>query len=147
MNKIHNKQLENRHPIKSKHIFNGYAMLTTVIIILAIVGTVSITLLIISTSFVNSARINSDAIRARQAADACAEVALNGLRTDYNLTAGSTVYFNKSSCKVIAITGSGGVNRVLQVEGYSGNSVSRIAIDIASLNPISVTKWDYVSAF
>jgi len=126
--------------------YNGYVILTAVLIMLAITSSVSISMLLISTSFVNGSGVTLQGTRARQAADTCAEEALHSLRTNYNYAAGTSINLSVggASCNVVSILGSGALDRTLTVEGFAGNSTSRIEIYIDSLNPIVISRWEYI---
>jgi len=126
---------------------DGYVILTAVLIMLVITTSVSIGMLLISTSFVNSSGVTIQGIRAQQAADTCAEEALHKLRTDYNYPSGESINLNVGGahCNIVEILGTGALDRTIIVEGFAGNSISRVKVSVDSLNPIVVSKWDYTA--
>ena len=143
--KYYKKAGRQQESIKTK--YDGYVILTAVIVMLIITTSVSIGMLLISTSAVNSSGITLDGVRARQAADTCAEEALHMLRTDYNYTSGGGVNLTAggATCNITEVTGTGAIDRKIKVEGYAGGVTSRVEVFVDELNPVLVSKWEYVS--
>lgn len=140
----------NKAKFNEKEMYQGYLTLISVIIMMSITSVTLVAMMLLSTSSVESSKIDLDAVRARKAAETCAEIALTAIRTDYGYLPGHTEQLTtgESSCEVINVLGTGNNNRTLQLEGYSGNSTQRLVIGIQQINPIpEVSNWEFVSQF
>ncbi len=84
---------------------------------------------------------------ARQYAHACAEEALEQLKSAPGFTGVSTLRFAKGTCSSIVIN-TGGSTRTIDSTGNAATIVARVKVLVSALSPqISVSSWQEVSAF
>lgn len=139
MNQLNNKKIKN---------LPGAAMLISVLVITVIGVSIILTILIIVNNGSYASQVAMQHYRAQAAAQACAEATLYNLNQDINYPAGDTLTFSNSNCEVITISGSGNTNRVMDIEGYSGDVTARMQINIQTLQPqIVITSWQDVADF
>lgn len=126
---------------------NGFVTLTAVIIIGALLVIMSVGLL---QSGVAGARVGiarEAGLRARLAADACAERALQEIRNDTSFTGSATLTVGGVDCSY-TVTSQGGQNRTIQASATAGAATRRVMIRISEINPlIVVDQWEEVAQF
>lgn len=84
---------------------------------------------------------------ARQYAQACAEEALERIRTSTVFVGTTTLTFTRGNCSSIVIN-TGGSTRTIDSTGNAATIVRRVKVLVSALNPqITVSSWQEVSAF
>jgi len=128
---------------------SGYVLLLATLFVGAIASIVLTSVLLLGT---NSSLVHfsvEQGAKALAAAHACAEIALQTLRENPGY-AGNQFYYPDSveTCEVLLIGGTGNTNRLLCVEGTTGNTVRRLEIVIKKIYPkIEISSWREVAAF
>ncbi len=75
--------------------------------------------------------------------NACAEVALEAIRTNTSYVGISDLILSNNIC-TYNITNTGGNNRLISVSGSAGNIVRKLEITTNSFNPIIISSWQEV---
>lgn len=126
---------------------NGYLLLISILIIGAITSVITASLILLGNSSELTAYSVDESIRARNAAEACAEYALLALHHDPAYTGNETVndVAPSVSCSIHPIGGSGNWNRTLCTEAQVGSNISRMEIIIDTVLPQTyVSSWQEV---
>ncbi len=124
---------------------NAAAATTTVLIMGSIAAIIASYLLFQSTDRVLSSRVTHDAIKAEYAANACAEYALEQVRSISGYAGNETiVVVTPISCQIQTITNVSGTY-TLNVNATVGESTKRLRIIYTKGATISVTSWKEVA--
>lgn len=130
-----------------QHTKNGYLLLICILTIGAIASVITASLILLGNSSQLTAYSVDESIRARNAAEACADYALLALHNDPSYTGNVTIstFTTNVSCTIHPIGGSGNWSRTLCTEAQVGSAVSRLEILIDTLLPrAEVSSWQEV---
>lgn len=127
---------------------DGYIFLITVLVIGVIASATAASLMLLGWAAEQNGLLLVQSGQALEYAQACAERSLRALRSDLSYAGNATVAFERGSCEIERIGGTGNENRYLCIAGYSGDTVHRIQIHVRSLFPTPVIRsWEEISAF
>jgi len=127
----------------------GYIALISILIISALMLTISIGLSLRSIGETKMALAEQLSSRALALADACAEHALEKLKEDLNYSGNETIIIDGSdTCDVLATEGSDNNNRIVKTQATISDYVRKIKADIAVVNPeMQFNYWNEVADF
>jgi len=126
----------------------GYVFLLAVLGVGIIVSTTSFSLMLLGWAAEQNGKALEQAAQALANAQACAEQALFALREDSGYGGSELQTFERGSCTIEAICGSGNTDRLLRITGMHGESTRRLEIAIDQLLPAtSVRTWTEVASF
>ena len=118
------------------------------LIMSAVAVTITVAVVLISVGSLRSGLVVQRGSHARLLADSCAEEAVFRLYDDQAYVAGDTLIFAGGSCEIVAITGSGNTDRVVQVTGTVDDVIRRVEVDIATVTPqVVLNSWLDVDSF
>jgi len=114
-----------------------------------VIGTaVATSLLLWSVSDAHSSRSLQQSGRARAVAHSCAEEVIAQLQRDTTYAAGVTLTIGSDSCSIERITGTGGMNRTIEVSGVAGTTTRRVRVIVDDIGPPTVVSlWQEVADF
>jgi hypothetical protein len=125
----------------------GFSILLSVIVIGSLVGVLVVTTYLSNITAINTVGETRDTLRAMSYADACAEEALQQIKSQPNYAGSGSISFDEGSCEN-EVRKNGGQKRTVETTGTVGDTVRRSKISIDSVRPtISVTSWQEVSEF
>ncbi len=126
----------------------GFTLLLSVLILGAVMITVAATLVQLGVNAGLSGGTSQQRSRASALAQACAEHALELLRTEPAYQGNEQLTYASGSCRILTVSGLGTSDRTVCSEGTSGSTVQRLEIVISELIPQTrITSWNEVSAF
>lgn len=127
----------------------GYVLLLSTLFVGAISMIILTSVLMLGT---NSGLVHfsvQQSARAVSAAEACAEIGLESLRSNPSY-GGNEFYYPETdvSCEILPIGGTGNTNRLLCTEGVVGATTRRLEIIVSKLYPkMQIASWQEVSTF
>lgn len=127
-----------RYDTKQPHAF------ATLISVLAILALSSI--IIVGVILANNDTLQSDnraqlSVQAKALANTCGEIAVNKLKISTAYTGSETFPIGNGTCQILAISGSGNTNRVIQTVGTVSTVIRKVEISIATVNPNTVLNY------
>jgi hypothetical protein len=127
----------------------GYVLLLSILFIGAIASAILTSVLMLGT---NSGLVHfsvQQSARAVAAAEACAELGLESLRSNPSYGGDEIRTLETGvTCEILAIGGTGNTNRLICTEGKVGDATRRLEIVISALYPqIRIASWQEVSTF
>jgi len=126
----------------------GYVFLMTVLVTGMIASTSALSLLLLAWAAEQNGYLFWESTQAFEYAQTCAERSLLTLRSDLSYAGNETFTYDRGTCRVHALDGTGNNGRILCVEGTVGQAVRRIEITVNQVRPTTlITAWDEVSAF
>ena len=126
----------------------GYVFLVTVLVTGMIASTSALSLLLLAWAAEQNGYLFWESAQAFEYAQTCAERSIRTVRSDLSYAGKETFAFERGSCTVHALDGTGNENRILCVEGTVGQAVRRIEISIAQVRPTTlISAWDEVTSF
>lgn len=138
-----------RHTRPSIHTEQqGFIALISTLLIGAVGLAIAMSALWLSLSNTGLSQSALQSQQAKTMADYCGELALLNTHDNLNYYGGETITNNGVSCTIIAVTGKGNRNRVIQVTGNAGSTVRKVQISIDRVRPqIKLTSWREVADF
>lgn len=125
----------------------GFIALMGVVLISSITVLIVVGLLIQGAEQSKTTGTVERAFHARQYAQACAEEALERLKSTPTFTGTSTLVFTRGNCSSVVIN-TGGSTRTIDSRGNADTIVRRVKVLVSALSPqITVSSWQEVSAF
>ena len=125
----------------------GFITYFTVIIVAAIAIAIAVSLVNLSVRYTRTVTTQERSKQAMALADACAESALQQIRSSSSYTGNNTLSLGNGSCSYI-VTNTGGTTRKINASGTVGTIVRRINISISALNPtITISRWEEAANF
>jgi Tfp pilus assembly protein PilX len=125
----------------------GYIFLVTVLIIGAIVTTLTVSLLLLAVAAERNAFSSVQGSQAYANAQACVERALQSLRADLTYVGKEVVTFTQGDCQILPIAGNGNERRTICTEGRSGPNIRRFEVVVRRVLPVTlISSWKEVSA-
>lgn len=119
---------------------NGYILLISVIIVGAIATSVAVALLFLSAADSKNAISHQQSEQAKATANACAEEALEQIRTDKNFTGTNSIALNNGLC-TYTIANTGGQTRSIISSSTVSNVTRRLSVSVTAINPIIIMAW------
>jgi hypothetical protein len=129
--------------LDQQHYANGYILLISVVIVGAIATSIAVALLFLGSADSKNAisHLNSD--KAKASANACAEEALEQLRSNTGFVGANVVALNGGNCSYTVVNT--GVNsRSVTVSSTVDGIVRRVGISVTALNPKITAVWQEV---
>jgi hypothetical protein len=143
---LHTFNIGERSPYRTKR--GGYILLISILAIGVIASAILSSLLLLGTSASHVSISIGQSSQALAAAQACAEYALLQLRTAPTYPGDELLDLNNGSCELLQIGGIGNNNRLLCLEGRSGDATRRLEIVVNQLLPeTTITSWQEVTTF
>jgi hypothetical protein len=118
----------------------GYVALMAVLVVGAASAAVAIALLSTATDSQRSTLVNQYTVLARQAASACAEIALQVVHDNTSFTGTAGGVIGSGSCSY-TVTNTGGNNRTITTSGTYNTTVRRLQITITIGSTITINTW------
>lgn len=126
----------------------GFTTLLAVMIISAIMITISIGVPLRSLDELKMSYGEQESARALNMANLCAEQALMKLLAVLNYAGSETVTVGSYSCDILAISGSGNTNRTIQAQSTVSGYTAKVEVNVSQLSPImEISSWEVVSDF
>lgn len=134
--------------MKSKFKQNrGFIALMGVLLVGAIGVAAVLAVIQLGVEYTQLALVNQQEHHAKAYASACAEEALEQLRSNIAYVGTTTLSFSFGTCTGVVIN-TGGVTRTIDSTGTVATIVKRVKVLVSALNPqITVSSWQEVSAF
>jgi hypothetical protein len=127
---------------------SGFILLLSVLILGALGAAVTVSLLQLGLSASRTANTIELSQAARDLANTCAEEAIERLTRDNTYAAGATITLGNGTCTINTISGSGDVNREVQVTGEVQNVDRKVEVYIDNLAaPVTISSWQEVADF
>mgnify|MGYP001562300226 CR=1 FL=1 len=141
------KTLGPRNAEMRQTVQSGYIALMAVLITGLIAVSITTSLLLFGTSETKTAITREESERARAYANACAEEALQQIRSSTGFTGSGSLTFGADSCSY-TVTGLGGENREITATGAVNTVVRKVKAVVSDINPqILVSSWQEVADF
>lgn len=126
----------------------GFVALISILIIGAIVLTISIGLSLRSIGETNMSLGEQESHRALALANLCAEQALMKLENTLNYAGGEPVTIGSKSCDILTISGSGNFNRTIKTQSVVSGYTKKVRVEVSQISPtMQITSWEEVSDF
>ncbi|MCX6793145.1 MAG: hypothetical protein NTY12_03895 [Candidatus Falkowbacteria bacterium] len=130
---------------KNKNNFNGYITLISVLVIGAIGTAVVISVIWLGIGSSRSSFADEQSDQAWGLANACAEEALQQIRSSSAYTGTGNLTLGQGTCSY-TVTNTGGTTRSVTASGTVGTMIRRSAISITALNPkLVISSWQEVA--
>lgn len=122
---------------KALNLKEGYILVITVLFIGAILVATTTSLLLLGWAAEQNGVVYNQTNQALEAARGCTDIAIQELRKDHLYGGGETYALPASlgACAILAIQGSGWLNREICTEGTSGTTTRRLLTKVSTLFP------------
>ena len=125
----------------------GYVTLLSVLIVGAVGTAVTVSLLFLGLTASRTSFVVEQAAQARMLADACAEEALQQIRSSTAYTGTAGLSLGQGSCTYTVVS-TGGENRTITASGIVGTVTRRTEVLVSAINPsITISSWQEVASF
>lgn len=125
----------------------GFVTLIAVLVVAAIGMTVALSLILLGSGASRTSFSMEQSYQAKALADACAESALQQIRTYSYYSGTSNATLGKGSCDY-TVTNDGGNNRTITASGMVSNVTRRVKIIVNKIDPlINTSFWQEVADF
>ena len=125
----------------------GYITLLMVIIVGAIGVATSVSLLLLGIGFSKTSLSIEKSNQAKALSNACAEAALDQIRSSPSFSGSAGLTFGRGSCSY-TVTNLGGQNRLVNTSSTVDEVIRKIKITLNQITPkINLTLWQEVSDF
>ena len=122
------------------HYAKGYVLLISVIIVGAIAASIAVALLYLGAGDSKNAISHQQSERAKAAANACAEEALEQIRANGNFSGTGNISLNGGSC-VYNVINTGGTTRSITASSTVSGVSRRAAISVTAISPVLTVTW------
>ena len=123
----------------------GFTTLLAVLIVSAVTTAIAVSLLLIGVSVSRTSAALERSYQTKALADACAEEALQQIRSSTPFTGSGSLTLGQGTCSY-TVTSQGGANRTITASGTAGATVRKVRIVIDQINPtLNVTSWQEVA--
>jgi len=130
--------------VRQRFVENGYITLISVLVASAAGLAVALYLLFLSFDTGQFSWVVQQSAVAKSLATACAEEALQQIRTLSSFSGSGNLNFTSGTCTYL-VTNLGSENRTITVSSVVGQIVRKIRIDITQINPKIVGNWQEVA--
>lgn len=141
--------MDNPKKLKSYYLQpeKGYITLLSTLFLVTIGGVVAGSLILLGLGFSRTSLALDQSNQAKALANACAEEALQQIRSLTSFTGTGSLTLGQGSCSY-SVTSGGGENRTITASGSVGTIVRKIAITVTAITPnITVASWQEVADF
>jgi hypothetical protein len=126
---------------------NGYITLISILIISSIAVTLALTLTLISVGSSQSSVTYTQSRQADAYAAACAEEAMEQLKTDVNYIGSNGLNIGTGTCSYEVIN-NGGQDRTVNASGTAGQATRRVKVLLTAASPtFTIISWQSVADF
>lgn len=126
----------------------GYVFLLTVLVTGVIASTSALSLMLLAWAAEQNGYLFWETTQAYEYAQTCAERTIRTLRSDLSYAGGETFAFERGSCTVHGLGGSGNDDRALCVDATVGRAIRHIQIVLSQVRPTTtVSAWAEVGSF
>jgi predicted chitinase len=126
----------------------GYIALISILIISALVVLIATSASLLGISESKMGLQENQASEALYLSTACAEEALMKLKENINYSGNETLTFERGSCLILPIEGTGNTNRIVKTTATTSNQTRKIKIEINRINPdMEISLWQEVTNF
>ncbi len=128
---------------KRSELHGGYIALISVLIAGALMLLIGVGSSLRGIDTLNAVSGEESSLRALFLSDACAEEALMRLKADLAYIGNETIIVGGGeTCRILPLSGSGNVDRVITTQGIHNNYVRNVRVDIAQVNPLlEIRSW------
>jgi len=127
---------------------NGFIALTSMLIIGALVLTISIGVLLRSINEMKMSLGEQEAHRALALVNLCGELALMKIESVFNYSGNESIIIGEESCDVLQIEGSGNTDRTIKVQSTVSGYTKKVKIEISQISPaMYISSWEEVQDF
>lgn len=124
----------------------GFIALISILIIGAVVLVISIGLSLRSISETDMSLSQQQANTALSLANLCAEQALFKLESVLNYSGSETLNIDGNSCSILAITGSGNINRTVTTQSTVAGYTRKVKAIVSQISPVmQISSWNEVA--
>jgi hypothetical protein len=123
----------------------GFITLISVLILGAVGLAVATSLLLLGVDSSRTSLALEQSLQARGLADACAETALQQIRTNNAFVGTATLTFSTGSC-TYTITNTGGTTRGIALSGAIDTIIRRVSITLSAVSPVTISLWQEVAS-
>lgn len=125
----------------------GYIALLTVLIAGAISASITVSLLLLDSSYSKTVIASEQSNRAKALANACAEEALEQIRSLTSFTGTGSLAIGASTC-TYAVTSQGGETRTIETTGAMDTVIRKVRISVIDITPLIVlASWQEIADF
>lgn len=125
----------------------GYITLISILIISAIAVTLTLALMLLSVGSSQSSVTITQSRQAETYANACAEEALEQIKTNTSFTGSGNLSFSVGNCNYEVLSG-GGQSRTINAYGTAGNAMRRVKVQLTAASPtFTISSWQAVADF
>jgi len=122
----------------------GYITLISVLVVSAVSISVTISLLLLGLGSSRTSFVYQQSYQAKGFADACAEEALEEIRSNTGFVGGGNINFGNGTC-TYNVTSQGAENRTVVATGTVDSVIRKVSVIINDINPlITVVSWQEV---
>ncbi|MEK7631850.1 MAG: hypothetical protein AAB445_03220 [Patescibacteria group bacterium] len=122
----------------------AFITLISVLILGAVGVAIALSLVLLGVGASRSAFASGQSVQAKNLANACAETALNTIRSTPAFTGTIPLTLGAGTCSA-TITNTGGTTRLVVASGTVGTVVRRVSITVATVAPVTLTSWQEVA--
>jgi len=124
----------------------GYIALIAVLTVIVVGSTIATSLILLGLGFSRSTFTLGQSNRAKAAASACAEEALQEIKNSPSFSGSGNLNIGEGTCDY-TVEQLGGNNRLITSSGNVGTVVRKVKITLDQVNPINITSWQEVANF
>jgi len=126
----------------------GFIALISILIIGAVVLVISIGLSLRSIGETDMSLGEQESHRALALANLCAEQALMKFESTLNYSGSESIIIGNESCDILAVSGSGNLNRTIQTQSTVSNYTRKVQVVVSQISPtMQLTSWEEVADF
>lgn len=126
----------------------GFIALTSILIIGALILTISIGLSLRSIGETQISLAEQESHRALALANLCAEAALMKLESVLNYGGNESMAVGGQSCDIMSIEGSGNLNRIVKAKSTVSGHTKKVKVVVSRISPVmQITSWEEVADF
>jgi len=126
----------------------GFIALISVLVISAVVLVIGIGVSLRSVGESNMSLGEQESNRARALANLCAEQALMKLESFLNYSGDESIIIGSESCYILAVGGTGNLNRTVQASSTVSNYTKKVQVVITQISPVmQLSSWEEVADF
>ncbi|MEI7604088.1 MAG: hypothetical protein WCJ19_03650 [bacterium] len=123
----------------------GYIAIVSVLLLGIVTILIAISVVLMSIDNAMTVSALNDSNRARDLSRACAEVAMNNLRSSLSYAGNETITIDSNACHILSVLGTGNTSRTIQTDSTVGKSTQRMRIIISQVTPATViSSWQEV---
>jgi len=127
---------------------DGFIILTSVIIIGAVVLLIGMGVALRSMGETDMSSNEEITTRVLSLVNTCAELGVIKLRNNLNYSGNEDIIIEGSdSCRIFPTEGTGNTNRIIKTEAEIKGFKKRIKVDIETMEPLNIRSWQEVAVF